>query len=152
VYRQHDEKHIDYQPLPQKVLLPWLATMGQVLFAPPNVKGWRGGTDWLNTATLLARDNFAEALTTGTLWGRDQARTMPTALDPARLIHEREMSDPEEIARALFELYLPGGVHLEPRAKIAAFLAAGKPTGAVPANRVREATHAILAMAEYQLA
>jgi hypothetical protein len=37
-----------------------LAQMGQVLFAPPNVKGWRTGTDWLNSATLLARNNFAE--------------------------------------------------------------------------------------------
>jgi hypothetical protein len=42
-----------------------LAKMGQVLFAPPNVKGWRTGTDWLNSATLLARNNFAETVATG---------------------------------------------------------------------------------------
>ncbi|HEX3606169.1 MAG TPA: DUF1800 domain-containing protein [Candidatus Dormibacteraeota bacterium] len=35
------------------------ATMGQVLFDPPNVAGWHGGTSWANTATLLARYNFA---------------------------------------------------------------------------------------------
>ncbi len=34
--------------------------MGQSLFAPPNVKGWPGGKIWLNNATLLARNNFAE--------------------------------------------------------------------------------------------
>lgn len=42
--------------------------MGQTLFAPPNVKGWPGGPAWLNTSTVLERDNFAEALTMGTLW------------------------------------------------------------------------------------
>jgi uncharacterized protein (DUF1800 family) len=43
-----------------------LAKMGQPLFAPPNVKGWRTGTDWLNSATLLARNNFAEKVALGT--------------------------------------------------------------------------------------
>ena len=42
-----------------------LAKMGQVLFTPPNVKGWRTGTDWLNSATLLARNNFAETVAMG---------------------------------------------------------------------------------------
>ena len=32
--------------------------MGQVLFAPPNVKGWPGGEAWINTDTLLARKQF----------------------------------------------------------------------------------------------
>jgi len=44
--------------------------MGQLLFAPPNVKGWRGAKAWLNTSTVLSRDNFAQALAMGTLWGR----------------------------------------------------------------------------------
>ncbi len=37
-----------------------LPSMGQTLFAPPNVKGWRTGTDWLNSTTVLARNNFVE--------------------------------------------------------------------------------------------
>jgi hypothetical protein len=43
-----------------------VSKMGQALFAPPNVKGWRTGTDWLNSATLLARNNFAEKVALGT--------------------------------------------------------------------------------------
>ncbi len=43
-----------------------VSKMGQALFAPPNVKGWRTGTDWLNSATLLARNNFAETVAMGT--------------------------------------------------------------------------------------
>jgi len=33
--------------------------MGQSLFNPPNVAGWKGGVVWANTATMLARYNFA---------------------------------------------------------------------------------------------
>jgi hypothetical protein len=49
-----------------------LGKMGQSLFAPPNVKGWRTGTDWLNSATLLARNNFAETVALGA-WARTSA-------------------------------------------------------------------------------
>jgi hypothetical protein len=56
------------QRLTQQVLVDRLAAMGQILFAPPNVKGWRGGEAWLNTSTTLERNNFAEALAMGTLW------------------------------------------------------------------------------------
>ncbi|MCE9547987.1 MAG: DUF1800 domain-containing protein [Planctomycetia bacterium] len=38
--------------------------LGQQLFAPPGVKGWEGGPAWLNSATLLARHNFAWKLLT----------------------------------------------------------------------------------------
>ena len=36
--------------------------MGQDLLDPPSVKGWDGGPAWINTATLLARINFANGL------------------------------------------------------------------------------------------
>ncbi|MDY3561699.1 DUF1800 domain-containing protein [Gemmata sp. JC673] len=51
--------------VPLADLLEPLAKMGQALFSPPNVKGWRTGTDWLNSATLLSRNNFAEKVATG---------------------------------------------------------------------------------------
>jgi uncharacterized protein (DUF1800 family) len=35
------------------------SAMGQALFNPPNVSGWKGGAAWANTATVLARYNFA---------------------------------------------------------------------------------------------
>ncbi|TME47376.1 MAG: DUF1800 domain-containing protein [Chloroflexi bacterium] len=38
-----------------------MAPMGQLLFYPPNVAGWPGGTSWINGSTLLARINFANA-------------------------------------------------------------------------------------------
>ena len=39
-----------------------LARMGQDPLDPPSVKGWDGGPTWINTATLLARFNFVNAL------------------------------------------------------------------------------------------
>jgi hypothetical protein len=68
VYRRYGEKEADHRDLPQQVLVGRLAAMGQPLFAPPNVKGWPGGRAWLNTSTVLERDNFAADLATGTLW------------------------------------------------------------------------------------
>ena len=38
------------------------AGMGQNLFSPPNVKGWRGGDAWIDASTLLARKQFVETL------------------------------------------------------------------------------------------
>jgi hypothetical protein len=59
-------------------MLDPLSKMGQALFAPPNVKGWRYGTDWLNSATLLARNNFAEGVAMGQ-WNRTNLRASKTA-------------------------------------------------------------------------
>jgi uncharacterized protein (DUF1800 family) len=39
--------------------------MGQILFAPPNVKGWDGGKSWISTSTLLFRYDFANYLING---------------------------------------------------------------------------------------
>ncbi len=185
VYRQYGEGEAEYRPLPPQALVSRIGAMGQSLFAPPNVKGWPGGRAWLNTSTVLERDNFAEALATGTLWtnvtpgpmaavtaapnaarktaldksasqagsaGMREEPAPPLAFDPARLLREEGASRPEEVVRVLLDLYLPGGVHPEARAKLVAFVAEGDPSGPALDRRVREAVHAILTMAEYQLA
>lgn len=43
-----------------------LRSLGQDLFAPPNVKGWDGGISWITTNTLLTRYNDAATLVQGT--------------------------------------------------------------------------------------
>ncbi len=184
VYRRYGELEPDFRSLPQQVLVDRLSAMGQILFAPPNVKGWPGGPSWLNTSTVLQRDNFAGALAMGTLWFNASPETAaategahatsgqstgkphpsaasgdlpqepapPLAFDPARLLAEEGVSRPEDVVRALLDLYLPGGVRTEARTKLVNFVAAGNPSGPALDRRVREAVHAILAMAEYQLA
>lgn len=48
-------------PLPRAVLVP-LNQMGQTLFNPPNVRGWVGGRNWINSATYKVRRQVVEAL------------------------------------------------------------------------------------------
>jgi len=174
VYRRYREEEADYRPLPQQVLIGWLHVMGQQLFAPPNVKGWPGGATWLNTHTVLERSNFAAALAMGTLWTdyspepgagvrrgspdhalpgeTSEEPPPPKAYDPAQLLEESGSGRPEDVVRVLANHYVPGGIPESARAKLVAFVAEDKPTGPALARRVREAVHAMLTMAEYQLA
>jgi uncharacterized protein (DUF1800 family) len=41
-----------------------LQNMGQYLFFPPDVSGWVGDADWISTGRTLARNNWANSLTT----------------------------------------------------------------------------------------
>ena len=45
-----------------RLLAVGLRTLGQDLFAPPNVRGWPGGENWINSSTLLARKSALERL------------------------------------------------------------------------------------------
>ncbi|MBX9625645.1 MAG: DUF1800 domain-containing protein [Gemmataceae bacterium] len=158
-----------------------LSKMGQALFAPPNVKGWRTGTDWLNSATLLARNNFAETVATGA-WSRAPYRpgggkpvatavtkksatkgapgsespppAPPPEYDVAETLFAAKPADvPAVVTRAAVLLY---GEDLPPaaRRKIESFLSAGAGKSVdSPAFRqkAREAVHALMCLPEYQL-
>jgi len=50
---------------PDELILGALRVMGQDLFFPPDVNGWPGGADWINSNTLLIRYNFANFLMHG---------------------------------------------------------------------------------------
>jgi hypothetical protein len=50
---------------PSVVCMAMTRSLGQDLFAPPNVKGWDGGMSWITTNTLLARYNQAATLVQG---------------------------------------------------------------------------------------
>jgi uncharacterized protein (DUF1800 family) len=52
---------LEVAPLPRLTLTP-LRQMGQALFYPPNVRGWVGGRQWINSATITARRQFVESL------------------------------------------------------------------------------------------
>lgn len=53
-------------PLPsQQALEAAMNQLGQVLFAPPNVKGWEGGRTWISSSTLLFRYNLAGYIVSG---------------------------------------------------------------------------------------
>lgn len=52
-------RETERQLLPPGLALPLAAELGQNLFMPPSVKGWDGGTAWINSATLIRRSNTA---------------------------------------------------------------------------------------------
>lgn len=59
--------------------------LGQVLFAPPNVKGWDGGRAWISSSSLLLRYNLGGALVRG---GGDAApdieKILPVGIAPSQ--------------------------------------------------------------------
>jgi uncharacterized protein (DUF1800 family) len=55
------DMQLDVAPIPRLTLNP-LRQMGQALFLPPNVRGWVGGRNWINSATLVARRQLTEML------------------------------------------------------------------------------------------
>ncbi len=59
-----------------------IAGMGQNLFSPPNVKGWRGGDAWIDTNTLLARKQFVESISR---YEESRAGMQPVAMAGASL-------------------------------------------------------------------
>ena len=56
------EPSIGQQVLHPQMLVQRSATLGQNLLQPPNVKGWPGYTQWINSTTLLERKRFLEQL------------------------------------------------------------------------------------------
>ena len=53
----------------------------------------------------------------------------PRVFDPARILDEENVSRPEDVVRALCDLYLPGGMKSAARAKLVAFVEEGAPEG-----------------------
>jgi uncharacterized protein (DUF1800 family) len=135
-------------------LVTKLEAMGQQLFAPPNVKGWEGGKSWLNTATVLARHNFAQTLTVGSgqLNLGDPEAKIGVVIDPAAIIRREKITEPKDIVALLLDLLLQGQIDEDQRTKLVNYVAEGKPQGPALDQRVRETVHTIMTMPEYQLA
>jgi uncharacterized protein (DUF1800 family) len=121
--------------------------MGQALFAPPNVKGWDGGKAWLNTATLLARHNFASKLLGG---HNRQLRAELELEQPAARFAAKK--GPAAQVDYLLQLLLQGDVAAAVKTRLAEFVTGKTKTGKLDQGKLRQAAHAILTTPEYQLA
>jgi uncharacterized protein (DUF1800 family) len=94
-----------------------LQNLGQAVFFPPNVKGWDGGTAWINSSTLVGRANLAWSLVGGD--GRLKARpSLP------RLSALAGVDQPAAQAARLVELLLAGPLPDAVRVQLAAIAAA----------------------------
>lgn len=130
-----------------------LEGLGQVLFAPPSVKGWDGGPAWLNGQTVLFRNNLALALTSG------EDIRFGTRSDPAALLAKHGATTDAEVVDCLLGLFLQGDVPAASRAKLLDYLAKSKATkyptywtaDDAANHRLRAAAHLVLTLPEFQL-
>jgi uncharacterized protein (DUF1800 family) len=137
-------------------LLGVLELMGQQLYAPPNVKGWEAGRSWLNTATVLARHNFAHSLVNGMGDLNDYAKrfnlqTFFPAVNPLAFVLREGITDPAKIVNFYADLLLPGDFRPEVRTKLIAHIGDASPETEAFAQRCRDVLFVLLTLPEYQL-
>ena len=126
--------------------------MGQDLMQPPSVKGWDGGSSWINTATLFARQNLMVYLLTGrrpdgSTWARNDV-----PYDATRLITHLPAEDrqnPEAVTDYLLRLNLGTKPLAERREILKAFMT--ETGNRVDNDRLIACLALITAMPEYQL-
>jgi uncharacterized protein (DUF1800 family) len=130
-----------------------LEELGQSLFYPPSVKGWDGGTAWLNGQTLLFRQNLALALTS------TEDQRFGRRCDPAALARKYGKKTDEELVAFFLDLFLQGDVSDEARGRLLQYQRAAHKMK-VPAywspedaadSRVRALCHLVLTQPEFQL-
>jgi len=137
-------------PLPDaRVLENSLAALGQVVFAPPNVKGWDGGRAWISASSLLYRYNLAAYLLSGKarVLGGNGTKTAVIPLD--RIVPIRERTSADNLLDQLgFRVF---NVPLTPKQKeeFLAFLA--KYTTPYSDNVIRDLMQLMMSTPQYQL-
>jgi len=89
------KKGIDYAALDGAI-----REMGQDLFEPPDVKGWRYGREWINSQRLFVRYNTAARLARG---GMEPGRS---GVDFLTLVPEAQRSGPEAVVDCLSQTVL----------------------------------------------
>jgi uncharacterized protein (DUF1800 family) len=123
-----------------KVRAP-LASMGQLLFEPPNVGGWPLGADWFSTGTMLARTNFAATL------AASQKEHLAVAVEP-------DGGSPQALLTAMLDRVTPAPFDATPQQALMSYLlAAGTWTGSGEQLNTRAAGLArlLVGSSEYQL-
>jgi len=144
-----------------------LRSLGQDLFAPPNVKGWDGGLAWITTNNLLARYNQAAMLAQGDMAIASSLATGPTknpakvkqiqnrmrnmragGVDVTKIFTEQERSDKEMLIAALEKRLLQGNLKDKQERTLRGYLD-GK--NALDENDIRDAIRLVMCTPEYQV-
>jgi len=124
--------------------------MGQQLLDPPSVEGWHTGSEWINTATLMARVNFAsrqfaDVDKPGVRAIIERIRAQGPRLSPAQLVDAcLDLLGPLTVAESTRQ-------ELIAHATVEGDLYFGADATAAAA-RVRDMLQLIVSMREYQLA
>lgn len=157
------ELELNVLPAPRFIINP-MRQMGQMLFNPPNVRGWVGGRRWINSASLEARRGLVEflyaplnerALNQDELLLVVAAKTNGEAVfkvAPERFDPLLELT-PEAVAERLCRAFLAVPASQGYRNRIAEFIAGNgaDDSGREVFRRLTRSAVGIMQSAEYQL-
>jgi hypothetical protein len=116
-----------------------MTQLGQSLFEPPTVEGWKGGRTWINSATMLGRANFVAELTIGNRFGQ--------IADPSEVAAREGWHDSHDAVGYYNELLLARDVP-SARGAIEEYLA--QATGPLD-RRLRGVVHLLVTLPEFNL-
>jgi len=137
-----------------------LRTLGQELFAPPNVKGWDGGLAWITTNNLLSRYNMSAFLVLGENPmlpppGKDKKprpRQRPFRpggpTDVTKLFKEEERATKPRLVEALERRFIQGHLKDKQRAALIDYL---DNQGALNQETILHAIRLVMSTPEFQL-
>lgn len=121
-----------------------LENLGQSVFFPPNVKGWDGGTDWINSSALVTRANLVWGLASGRV-ARYKSKVALNRLSALANVEE-PAAEIRRLADLLLGFPLPDDVYVQLTAVAADQAADG------PHLRRARLVQAIATLPEFQLA
>jgi hypothetical protein len=151
---------------PALVCFSLTRSLGQDLFAPPNVKGWDGGLSWITTNNLLARYNEAATLVQGdpapaagaqlvsnpganSLLERRLRNARTGGIEVTKLFTDSERSDRAALLAAIERRLLQDQLKPKQRQTLLEFLAA---RSVLDDRTIRDAVRLVMSTPEYQLA
>ena len=125
--------------------------LGQTVMYPPSVKGWDGGSNWINSTTLLRRQNILFEFTRG--------QGTAQRLDPARLPAKYKITGTRNVIRFYQNLFLQQPDH-DSLPQIEKHLEASRrrlrrqfyTEESINRQLQREAAHLVMTLPEFQLA
>ena len=120
-----------------------LRKLGQGVFYPPNVKGWDGGIEWINSSSLLSRANLVWAL----LSGSDARYKKKVPLQ--NLVDRHALTNPAQVATWFSDLLLTATLPEEVQKQLA--IVASETSGD-DYLRLARLVQAIATLPEFQIA
>ncbi|HXA15322.1 MAG TPA: DUF1800 domain-containing protein [Opitutaceae bacterium] len=154
------DMNLNVAPLPRQALIA-MRQMGQILFNPPNVRGWVGGRYWINSATLGARRALVEQVFTPLNEANlnadeqlDLVAARANGIDNFTVTDDRLQPfakfDADQLTARLCDYLLPVPADADFRNDVKTFLGSDDPDPK-RLDRIRNVVMTILQSPEYQL-
>jgi uncharacterized protein (DUF1800 family) len=146
---------------PPMLAMNAMRTLGQELFAPPNVKGWDGGLAWITTNNLLSRYNLSAFLVLGEnpmlpppgkgkrpgpMRARPFRKGAPT--DVTKIFSEEERSTKPKLVAALERRFIQGALKDRQKKALTDYL---DNLGALDEEDILHAIRLVMSTPEFQL-